>query len=388
MNIAGYCDPHFQSVADAFEANFIQRNELGGGVCVTLEGERVVDLWGGHVSAEEGADAWTEDTLCVVFSCTKAATALCAHLLIDRGQLALDDKVADHWPAFAQNGKAEVTVAQLLNHSAGLPALRAVVPDGGSYDFAAMAERLAAEAPFWDPGTRTGYEMTSFGWLVGEIVRRVSGKSLGTFFADEIAKPHDLDFWIGLPQSEEHRVAPVELNRPQPGEPLNPFISALMADPASIQHLATFNSGRANPNHRAFRAAELGGHGGVSNAKGLAGLLTPLANGAMLPDEIIADLARQKSVTGLDQTLLIPSRFSHGFMLPMDNCADYAFDGSSLLAPDGAFGHVGLGGTLTLCWPKKRMAFGYCTNRHGPGMLLNPRGQSLLDAAVTAASAL
>ncbi len=386
MSISGHCDPKFQTVADAFATNFARRNELGAGVSVTIEGETVVDLWGGHISADEGAASWQQDTICVVFSCTKAATALCAHLLIERGELALTDKVADHWPDFAQNGKNEITVGQLLNHTAGFPTFREPVPEGGFYDFAAMAAQLAAQEPYWESGTATGYQMMSFGWLIGEVVRRVSGKSLGDFFAQEIARSLGLDFWIGLPESEEHRIAPVELYKPKPGDVPSPFIEALMADPNSIQFLATFNSGRANPNHRAFRAAQLGGHGGTANARGLARLMTPLANGELLAADRIADLGVQQSVPGIDRTLLMPTRFSHGFMLPMDNRADYTFTGSSMIAPQGAFGHVGLGGTLTLAVPEKRMAFGYATNRHGPGILLNERGQSLLDAALVAAS--
>ena len=168
----------------------------------------MVDLWGGTADQKTGAP-WTKDTVSIVFSCTKGATALCAHVLASRGKLDLDAPVAELWPEFAQNGKERATTRMMLDHSVGVPALRAKVKDSGPYEWDYMTGLLAEEAPFWEPGTRNGYHGFTFGWTVGEMVRRAAGVSLGTFFQDEIAKPLGLDFWIGLPEAIEPRVAPI-----------------------------------------------------------------------------------------------------------------------------------------------------------------------------------
>src|SRR5574337_705133 len=186
-------------------------------------------------SRTSSAAPWTDDTISIVHSCTKGATALCAHLLIDRGQLDLHAPVAEYWPEFAANGKQRATVEMMLNHSVGVPALREPVKDGGYYDWHYMCERLAAEAPFWEPGTRNGYHMMTFGWLVGELVRRVSGRSLGAFFRDEVATPLELDFWIGLPDAHRARVAPMIPWSPGADGPVMPFTKALLLDANSIQ---------------------------------------------------------------------------------------------------------------------------------------------------------
>lgn len=378
--IEGSCDSRFQGVADEFQRNFDERDELGAGVTVTVEGETVVDLWGGHRDAERET-AWTKDTLCVVFSCTKAATAICAHLLVDRGELDLARPVSDYWPEFAGNGKGDVTVAMLLNHQAGLAAFREKLEPGDAYEWALMVERLEQQAPFWEPGSAHGYHMTSFGWLVGEIVRRVSGQPLGAFFRAEIAEPLGLDFWIGLPEEIESRLAPVRLFRPGPETPRTRFVEALLADTDSLQNLAFSNTGTGSPNHRKFHGAQLGGHGGVANARSLAGLFTPLATGLekLLSNRRIAAM-RQPLSAGADRTLLLPTRFGEGFMLRMDNRETHPLEGHSLLIEEGAFGHVGLGGSIGFADPDRGLAFGYAMNRHGGGILLNRRGQSLIDA--------
>lgn len=381
VSIDGYCDPAFRAVAEAFEENFSGRGELGASVALSVGGETVVDLWGGYRDAERQR-RWERDTLCVVFSCTKAATALCAHLLVQRGLLDLDAPVADYWPEFAANGKAQITVSMLLNHQAGMAAVRDPLAAGDAYDWPAMVERLEAQASFWTPGTAHGYHMTSFGWLVGEIVRRVSGQSLGSFFRNDIAIPLGLDFWIGLPADLEDRVAPVRLFKPQDDAPRTAFAEAILSDRSSLQALAFANIGTGSPNHTAFHAAQLGGHGGIANARALNGLFAPLAAGneTLFSTKRVAAMQKPQSV-GQDQTLLIPTRFSTGFMLRMDNRTSHPAEGHSLLIGEGAFGHVGLGGSIGFADPDKGLAFGYAMNRHGGGLLLNDRGQSLIDAA-------
>ena len=204
--IEGSCDERFAAVAEQFERNFTQRDEVGASVCVMHEGRTVVDLWGGIADRATGAP-WERDTLTVVFSCTKGATALCAHVLASRGELDVDAPVAEYWPEFARNGKEDATVRMLLDHSVGLPAARTRVKPGGCNDWDYMVELLAAEEPEWKPGNRNGYHMINFGWTVGEVVRRVSGRSLGTYFREAIADPLGIDFWIGTPSSLDARIA-------------------------------------------------------------------------------------------------------------------------------------------------------------------------------------
>jgi CubicO group peptidase (beta-lactamase class C family) len=386
--VEGRADAAFQGVVDAFVGNFTERGEVGASVALSVEGETVLDLWGGSVD-EAGSAPWTEDTVSLVFSVTKAATALCAHLLIERGQLDLHAKVTDYWPEFGQAGKQDVTVEMMLNHSVGLPAFRETVKDGGYYDWDYVCDLLAKQEPFWEPGTRNGYHMISFGWTVGELVRRVSGKSLGTFFAEEFAGPLGLDFWIGLPEAIEPRVSPMIPFVPGPDAPMTDFTLALINDPTSISALSLLNSGGhslAGPDSRAAHAAELGGGGGISNARSLAKLFTPLANGGgefFSPDSVTR-MGRVSMATGRDATLLIPTRFALGFMKSMDNRHRPFGDIESVILSEAAFGHVGAGGSLGFADPECRLGFGYTMNRMGAGLLLNDRGQAVVDAAYTA----
>jgi CubicO group peptidase (beta-lactamase class C family) len=384
--IEGSYDGRFAAVAREFERNFTERDEVGASVCVTHEGRTVVDLWGG-LAAPADATPWTRDTISIVFSCTKGATALCAHVLASRGKLDVFAPVAEIWPEFAREGKEAATVKMMLDHSVGLPAFRTQVRPGGCTDWDYMVEMLAAEPPFWKPGTRNGYHMINFGWTVGELVRRVSGKSLGSFFRDEIARPLGADFWIGLPEEQEARVAPIIPWLPAPGDALGDFAKALVSDPRSIQALSLFNAGGFDPNSRACHAAEIGGGGGISNGRGLAGIYAPLACGGSLGGVTLVDpdtLARMGEIsaaTNEDATLLIPTRFALGFMKSMDNRRRRSGDRDSAVLSAAAFGHVGAGGSIGFADPEARMSFGYSMNRMGQGILLNDRGQSLVDAA-------
>jgi CubicO group peptidase (beta-lactamase class C family) len=384
--VRGRCDPRFEAVADAFLQNFEARDEAGASVCLNVEGRTVVDLWGGFVDKER-TRPWEEDSLSIVFSCTKAATALCAHILIDRGELALHAPVTDYWPEFGQAGKQNVSVAMMLNHTAGVPALRDPVETGGYYDWDYMIRRLEAEEPFWEPGTRNGYHMITFGWTVGELVRRVSGRSLGTFFEEEVAGPLGIDFFIGLPKGEFGRVAPMIPWRAEAGAPLTPFTDALLRDPQSIQFLALMNSGQYNQDAPEAWAAEIGGAGGISNARGLAGLFEPLANGGsakgqqLLSADQIAAMSAVSVATECDATLLAPTRFGLGFMRSMDNRHRPTGDQETVVMGRDAFGHAGAGGSLGFADPECALAFGYTMTRMGAGILLNERGQSLVDAS-------
>ncbi|MBM3650438.1 MAG: beta-lactamase family protein [Alphaproteobacteria bacterium] len=389
--IEGTCKPGFARVAEAFQENFSDKGEVGASVCLTVGGETVVDLWGGVADRKTGAP-WTRDAVGIVFSCTKGATAICAHVLASRGKLDLDAPVAELWPEFARNGKQRVTTRMMLDHSAGVPALRAKVKESGPYEWDYMTGLLAEEAPFWEPGTRNGYHGFTFGWTVGEMVRRAAGVSLGTFFQNEIARPLGLDFWIGLPEAIEPRVAPVVPYVYKPNQAKTPFMSDLAARKESPAALFYFNIGAwrtGGANTRAGRAAEIGAVNGVTNARGLAGLYAPLANGggALVDARTLSRMGEVSMATHDDATLRIPTRFALGFMKSMDNrkrCIGatlFGPDVDSVIMGSAAFGHVGAGGSLGFADPSAGLSFGYTMNKMGPGLLMNERGQALVDAA-------
>jgi CubicO group peptidase (beta-lactamase class C family) len=387
--VQGEVAESFRAVAEAFERNFAENGEVGGSLCIRLGGETVVDLWGGVADRDTGR-SWQRDTLTPVFSCTKGATALCAHVLASRGKLDVDAFVADYWPEFATAGKEHATVRMMLDHTVGLPALRTPVKADGCCDWDYMTGLLAAEEPFWKPGTRGGYHMLNFGWTVGELVRRVSGRSVGAFLNDEIARPLGVEFWIGLPEEHETRVAPIIPFAPSNSDEIGDFGQAILADRKSIQMLSLYNTGGFDPSRRPCRAAEIPGAGGISNARGLAGIYSPFAQGGneggktFVDRDTLARMAEVSAASNEDATLLIPTRFALGFMKSMDNRKRARGQRDSVIFGAQAFGHAGLGGSLGFADPETRMSFGYAMNRHGNGILLNERGQSLVDACYQA----
>ena len=213
-SVQGFAHDRFAPVREAFEANLASGADVGASFCATVEGETVVDLWGGYAD-EARTRPWERDTIVNVYSTTKTMTALTALLLADRGELDFDAPVARYWPEFAANGKAGVTVGHLMSHSSGLSGWKETVSEADLYDWDKVTALLAAQAPFWEPGTASGYHGMTQGYLVGEVVRRITGRSIGTVFREEIAEPLDADFYIGLPESEDARVA--DLIPPPPG---------------------------------------------------------------------------------------------------------------------------------------------------------------------------
>ena len=383
--IEGQCDSEFQPLLDEFVRNFNERDELGASFCVSVAGETVIDVWGGRKSRAKDAEAWQPDTISVVFSCTKAAVALCANMLIDQGRMDLHAPVAEYWPEFASNGKEQATVEMMLNHSVGVPAFRAQLRNGGYTDWDYMVERVANEAPFWEPGTRNGYHMTTFGWTVGELVKRVSGQSLGTYFRENIADPLGLDFWIGLPDSEHKRVSRILRWKPEKGVEPAPFTEALLNDPNSLQYLALLNNGGFKSDSPESYRTEYGAGGGITNARALAGMYTPLANGGihngvrLLSSDHIERMSATSTATEEDATLLMPSRFGLGFMRSMDNRHRISGAMETLILGKNGFGHAGAGGSIGFADPDANLAMGYTMNRMGAGILLNERSQSLVD---------
>lgn len=393
MSIEGTCVPRFAQVREEFERSFAERGEVGASVCVTVDGETVVDLWGGQATPGR---AWSKDTIGHVWSATKGATALCAHLLAERGQLDLNAPVCRYWPEFESNGKDAILVRHLLNHQAGLPAVRNPLPPGCFYDWTLMVDALAREEPFWKPGTRNGYHALTFGFLVGEVIRRVSGATLGAYFREEVAEALGLDFWIGLPAEHEGRVAPtIPADPPGPGDPIPSFYVAALTDQSSVQALVLGNSGGymmtpGEADTRAAHAAEIGAVGGITNGRGLAGMYQPLALGGsanavrLLGEEQLAIMGAVSSATSVDAVVLVPTRWTLGFNKTTDNRHLPPADREGVLLSEEAFGHPGMGGSIGFADPKARMSFGYTMSRQGSGLGINDRGQSLVDAVYRA----
>jgi CubicO group peptidase (beta-lactamase class C family) len=390
--VEGYCDPNWQPVLDAFVENFHKRHEVGASLTVRHRGETKVDVWGGLADEKTGTP-WKSDSISVVFSATKGATALCAHVLASRGELDLNQKVTHYWPEFGQNGKSSATVAMLLNHSAGVPGFIDPVSKGAFKDWGYIIERIEREKAWWEPGTRNGYHLLNIGWTVGEVVRRVSGLSLGQFFRREIGAPRDVDFWIGLPLEQRPRL--VNVIPYTPGEfwtYLGDFAQLCIDHPEAAPAKALSNTGgfvdldpktgEYGPNSPENLSAEVGGAGGVTNGRGLAMMYDPLAtlSGDVVSADQVWRMSQVSMVSSSDPILQIPTRFSLGYMKALDNRYRQDPDFESLLISDRAFGHVGAGGSLGFADPDCNLAFGYTMNRMGPGSMLNPRGQSIVDA--------
>ena len=378
--INGTVAPGFDRVRDAFAANFEKHGEVGAAFSLYHRGVKVVDLWGGVADPASGRP-WAEDSIVMVFSSTKGATAVCAHLLAQRGELDLDAPVATYWPEFAAAGKQDIPVRWLLSHRVGLPIFDEPITVDEFLAWEAPVTILAAQRPVWEPGTTHGYHAGTYGWLVGEVVRRVSGKSLGTFFAEEVASPLGLDFWIGLPESEERRVVPVIAVDLADGAMDEQALTArrrdllaasrdpdsLLARPATTAPL--------DSNTRAFRAAELPAGNGVADARSLARMYASLIGDGvdgirLLNDETVARATAEQS-NGRDEVLQIQTRFGLGFELNLPH---------GHLGQEGAFGHSGAGGSLAFADPKAEIAFAYVMNQMQLVASDDPRTLSLIAA--------
>ena len=378
----GCCHEDFSEVRRIFNHNFSKYEEIGSSLCVIVDGEIVVDIWAGHKNKNK-TEEWSKDTLSIAFSSTKAALALCAHMLIERGQLNLKEKVTKYWPEYGKNGKEETTVEMILNHSAGIPAFKTKVKEGGFLDWGYMVQLLENETPFWEPGKETGYHMMTTGWLIGELINRVSGKTLGEFFNSELREPYKLDYWIGLPETEDYRVTEIIPFTPSPNDKPSDFATTFRNNPDSMQRLSLTNTGGYDYNAKETYRAELGAIGGITDARSLAKLLTPLAqnNEKLLSRDTVSKLSKSNIKTSIDSMLLFPTNFSNGFMLNMDNTKNFEGEGGSFMIGPNAFGHVGYGGSsATFADPDYKISFGYLTNKLGGEYLINERAQSLISA--------
>ena len=377
VRIEGTCDPRFERVREAFAENFASRGEVGAAVAVTIDGRPVIDLWGGYADKQR-TRPWTRDTIVNVYSATKGVAATCLNRLADQGRVDLDAPVARYWPEFAQAGKERVLVRWLLSHRAGLPAVRKTLPAGALLDWAVMTAALAEQEPWWEPGTRHGYHALTFGYLIGEVIRRVDGRSPGAYCREEIAGPLEIDFHIGLDARDDARCAEViAAPPPAPGQP-NPFAAI---DPESMSAKAVNNPPGAMRlsavNSRAWRGAEVPAANGHTNARALARFYGALAHGGKLdgvrilsPAQIERCLIEQSS--GIDAVANVPMRFGLGYRLTQP---------AALYGPNPrTFGHTGAGGSLGFADPDAKVGFAYTMNQMGSHILLDPRVVALLDA--------
>ena len=368
----------FERVKDAFAANFETNGEVGAACSVYHRGEKVVDLWGG-VADQESGRLWAEDSIVVVASSTKGATAICANLLVQRGELDLDAPVARYWPEFAAASKQDIPVRFLLSHQVGLPVLDKPLALEEFLAWEPPVKALAAQSPVWEPGSTHGYHAITYGWLVGEVVRRTSGKSLGTFFADEVAGPLGLDFWIGLPTSEESRVSPmIDIDLEDPDiEPIGERAREMLAAATTPKSYLTQEQTTTplDMSTREFHAAELPAANGITDARSLARMYASLigdgVDGVRLFTDETVRLASTAQSDGPDEVMGIHSRFGAGFYLYMEG---------SNMVQDGAFGHGGAGGSIGFADPKADIGFGYVMNKMQMVGDDDPRTVSLAQA--------
>jgi len=382
--IGGQVEPGFDSVKEAFTHNFEVGREIGAAFCLHVGGRKVVDLYGGSFDSE-GSRPYDQDALQLVFSSTKGATAACANLLAQRGELDLHAPVSRYWPEFAQNGKGDIPVLYLLSHQAGLPAVDATLSAAEVQAWDPVINALSEQKPFWEPGTAHGYHALTYGWLVGEVVRRITGRSLGTYFAEEIAGPLGLEFWIGSPPEEEHRISPIVGTLvPRDG---SAGAAAMPANYSSTLLARALNLGGAfsDPswaNRREWHAAEVPAANGITNAASLsrlyAGLIGTVEGGPAEPilTRAQVDEARTVRTFGPDQVFL-----SLGF--PLEQHIGQGFwiaNPFALFGGEGSFGHSGAGGSYGFADPENNLAVGYVMNQMSNAVTGDARAHRLVKA--------
>lgn len=375
-------EPGWEPVGAAFAANWTQDEEVGASVSVFHRGRQVVSLTGGTWGDEAGT-AYDDQTLQLVFSTTKGITAIAVAMLVQRGFIDYDEKVVTYWPEFAAHGKEDATVAQLLSHQCGL-----IAPDGPitlaeALDWGTITARLADTKPDWPIGSGHGYHALTFGWLAGELIRRVDGRGVGQFVSDEISGPLGVDLWIGLPASLEHRVAPL-LGKLLSAEHQDPAVAAMLAmflGPESRGGRALFLNGAfakdATFNRRDVHAAEIPAANCITNAAALAKVyaatLGEVDGVRLLTDETVARARATVTPAGeTDLCLMMPSTFGMGFMTHGD---------FTPYAGAGSYGHPGAGGSEAFAQPERQLAFGYVMNQMASNLAGDLRGQRLINAA-------
>ncbi|WP_432976248.1 serine hydrolase domain-containing protein [Dactylosporangium sp. CA-233914] len=369
MEIHGVTEPSFTAVRKAFARNIERYGEVGAAVCVYHHGRPVVDLWTG-LADPDVSRPWQRDTLQIVFSATKGVVAACAHLLVQRGDLDLDAPVTRYWPEFGAAGKDRIPVRWVLSHRAGLAALDRPLTLADVTAWNPVTEALAMQAPAWEPGTAHGYHAFTYGWIVGELVRRVSGRSIGTFFRQEIADPLGLDIWIGLPGDEQHRVSRI----------VAPPLDLSTVDRSSLTLRAMLPTEEPMDFNRPdLRAAEIPAVNGVCTARALARFYAALigsVDGHRILDPATLATATAEQAAGADRILQVPTRWALGFGLPTPDLPWFT---------PTLFGHAGHGGSLGFADPASGLAFAYVMNRVHAAMEPDLRANDLAVAAIEAA---
>jgi CubicO group peptidase (beta-lactamase class C family) len=390
--IRGEVEAGFEGVRDAFQKNFDNGSEIGASFSAYHRGRKVVDLWGGIADPETGRP-WEQDTLMLVFSTTKGITAMCANKLAQEGKLDVDAPVVDYWPEFAANGKEEIPVSYLLSHQAGLAWIDGEMTAEEAFSWDPVVAALANQRPAWEPGSQHGYHATTYGWLVGEVIKRVAGKSVGTYFRDEIGDPLDVDFWIGLPEQYEPRVGrltsmippgvTVEMLRNPGDDPISQMIASFLG-PETMLGRSLFAPGGALAdmnlyNSREMHAAEVPAANGIGDARSLARLYAACVgdvDGIRILDSEQVKRATTQQTKGPNKVLFdLDIQFGLGFMLP-----------SSLMTLGGpnGFGHFGAGGSVGWGDPDAELGFGYVMNRMDIGLTGDLRSFNLITACYAA----
>jgi CubicO group peptidase (beta-lactamase class C family) len=378
-DLHGACGERFAALRSALQQNLDSGEELGASLVLDIDGDLVVDLWGGSCD-EARTVPWSEDTITNVWSSTKPVTSLAALMLVDRGELDVDAPVARYWPEFAASGKQDIKVRQLMSHSSGVSGLDQPAAVDDLYDWQKATSRMAAQAPWWEPGTASGYHALNYGHLVGEVVRRVSGKTLKQFVAEEIAGPLGADFQIGAAESDWGRIAEVV-----PPPPLPFDLAALDPDSPAVKTLTGPAAEAAAANTAGWRRADMGAVNGHGNARSVARIMSVVARGGevdgvrLLGPETI-DLIFREQVNGVDVVLGVPLRWGLGFGLPRRDVVPWLPDGRICF-------WGGWGGSMIVMDAERRMTISYMMNRMGPGIIGSDRsaayGQAIYDAVTT-----
>ena len=377
MEIYGTCKPGFEAVQDAFEANFAEGLEIGAAAAVTLDGEFVVDIWGGDADRE--GSPWQRDTIVNVYSTTKTMAAICMLMLADRGELDFDAPVAEYWPEFAQNGKEGVLVSHVMAHTAGVPGFDPPLATIEQlYDLEAVADNLAAQAPWWEPGTASGYHAISQGNLQSEILYRITGRRMADWFRTEVAEPLGADFWMSVPASEDHRVAAL-VPPVFSGDKLTINGQEVSADSIAVRALLSAPMTATEPATREWRAAEIPAAGGFGNARSVARIHAALAcggtlDGVRLMSEAGVRRALEEQTDGIDQVLMVRLHHGLGFGFQL---------GETFTTEPGQMFWGGWGGSLAAIDLDARLSVAYVMNRMDADLMGDMRGRRIADAVRT-----
>ena len=389
MTVEGTTAPGWEALRSVLEASLEAGTDTGASVAVYHRGEPVVDLWGGHRDREHTVE-YGQDALQLVFSTTKGVTATAVAMCVQRGLLSYDDLVCTHWPEFAAHGKESATVAQLLSHQCGLISVDGPITLTEALDWDTVTARVADTTPDWPIGTGHGYHTLTYGWLAGELIRRVDGRTPGRFVAEEISAPLGLDLWIGLPEELEPRVAPLigGLTNRSDDPAVQAIVDQMMGPSTRLGRALLLNGAfdvEGAFNRREVHAAEIPAANGITNARSLARMYAATMgtiDGVRLLDDETRDRARTTVTPDgePDHCLMMESRFGMGYMTYAPMFTPYAGPGS--------FGHTGAGGSLAFAQPERELSVAYAMNRMASNLAGDTRATQLIAAATAAADAL